>query len=206
MFGHIENICSPNQKDRFICPGVEVLGTSSIIVSVIGPELMFSKGQIYTLTEALLFFFLFGVGAPLVAWIIQQAYPNSFLRYVNPLIFNGPGLIPPATALNYVPAAGVGFFFQYWIRRQVLPYSLSLWTKYNYVLAIGLDSGVAFTFLVISLHFSSPKTIGAKNILVWWGNTIPFSGADYGPQGAGTPVQTLAPGDKFGYTSRRHRC
>ncbi|KAJ7366408.1 small oligopeptide transporter, partial [Mycena albidolilacea] len=178
MFGHIEHICSPNQKDRFICPTVEVFGTSSIIVRVIGPELMFSKGQIYTLAEALLFFFLLGVGAPLIAWIIQQAYPNSFLRYVNelhsPLIFNGPGLIPPATALNYVPAAGVGFFFQYWIRRQLLPYSLSLWTKYNYVLAIGLDSGVAFTFLVIFFALQFPKNgvIGAKNILMWWGNTV----------------------------------
>ncbi|KAJ7900254.1 small oligopeptide transporter, partial [Mycena olivaceomarginata] len=211
MFGHIENICSPNRKDRFICPSVEVFGTSSIIVRVIGPELMFSKGQIYTLA----FFFLFGVGAPLVAWIIQQAYPNSFFRYVNelhsPLIFNGSGSIPPGTALKHLfflfRSSVVGFFFQYWIRRQVLPYSLSLWTKYNYVLAIGLDSGVAFTFLVIffALQFPQNGVIGAKNILMWWGNTIPFSGADYGPQGAGTPVQTLAPGDKFGYISRQHR-
>ncbi|KAJ7872143.1 small oligopeptide transporter [Mycena olivaceomarginata] len=206
MFGHIE----------FICPAVEIFGTSSIIVRVIGPELMFSKGHIYTwqastagllhLTEALLFFFLLGVGAPLIAWIIQQTYPNSFLRYVNPLIFNGPGLVPPTTALGYVPAAGVGFFFQYWIRRQVLPYSLSLWTKYNYVLAIGLDSGVAFTFLIIFFALQFPKNgvIGAKNILVWWGNTVTHT-LYYGPQGAGTPVQTLAPGEKLGYTSRRHR-
>ncbi|KAJ7738297.1 OPT oligopeptide transporter protein-domain-containing protein [Mycena olivaceomarginata] len=181
MFANIENVCSPNQKDRFICPGVEVFGTASII----------------GFTEALLFFPLIGVGAPLVTWILMHAYPDSALKYINPLIFGGLGYIPPATALNYVPAIVVGFVFQYLIRRQVFA-----WSKYNFVLAIALDSGVAFASLVIFFGLQFPRNglIGANNILTWWGNTlqIPFSGADYGPNGAGTPVQALAPGETFG--------
>jgi hypothetical protein len=58
--------------------------------------------------------------------------PNSWLRYVNfPVIFSGVGLIPPASAVNYVPWAIVGFIFQYVIRRR----HFSWWTKYNYVLS-----------------------------------------------------------------------
>ncbi|KAJ7115248.1 small oligopeptide transporter [Mycena epipterygia] len=145
---------------------------------------------------ALVFFFLVGAAAPLMAWTLNRRYPNSFLKYVNPVIFNGTGLIPPATAINYVPWAGVGFIFQYVIRRRYF----SWWTKYNYVLSAALDSGVAVSILVIFFALQFPKngTIGITNIATWWGNTVPFVGADYGPFGAGTPVNALAPGETFG--------
>ena len=32
MFSHIEDICSPDQKDNFTCPSPTVFGTASIIV------------------------------------------------------------------------------------------------------------------------------------------------------------------------------
>jgi OPT family small oligopeptide transporter len=125
MFTNINDFCAPNQKDGFICPSTEVFGTASIIWGVIGPRLMFSKGQTY---YPLVFFFLIGAAAPLIAWTLNRRYPNSFLKYVNfPVIFNGTGLIPPATAINYVPWAAVGFIFQYVIRRR----HFSWWTKYN---------------------------------------------------------------------------
>ncbi|KAF7367756.1 Sexual differentiation process protein isp4 [Mycena sanguinolenta] len=156
---------------------------------------------------ALVFFFLVGAAAPAIAWTLNKRYPNSFLKYVNlsiqvadsidsPVIFNGTGLIPPATAINYVPWAAVGFIFQYVIRRR----HFSWWTKYNYVLSAALDSGVAVCIIVIFFALQFPKngTIGLTNIATWWGNTVPFVGADYGPLGAGTPVNALAPGATFG--------
>ncbi|TFY77272.1 hypothetical protein EWM64_g6741 [Hericium alpestre] len=144
--------------------GTEVFGTASIIWGVIGPGLQFSKGQTY-----------------------------YFFKYINfPVIFNGTGLIPPATALNYVPWAIVGFVFQYAIRRR----HFSWWTKYNYVLSAALDSGTAVSILIIFFCLQFPKngSIGTTNILTWWGNTVPFTGAD----NAGTPVRPLAPGATFG--------
>ncbi|KAF7340470.1 Sexual differentiation process protein isp4 [Mycena venus] len=133
----------------------------------------------------------------------QQAVPEQFLEICqllltacSPVIFNGTGLIPPATAINYVPWAAVGFIFQYVIRRR----HFSWWTKYNYVLSAALDSGVAVCIIVIFFALQFPKngTIGLTNINTWWGNTVPFVGADYGPNGAGTPVQALNPGETFG--------
>jgi len=44
-----------------------------------------------------------------------------------PVIFSGVGMIPPASAVNYVPWGFVGFIFQYVIRRR----HISWWTKYN---------------------------------------------------------------------------
>ncbi|KAJ7691304.1 OPT oligopeptide transporter protein-domain-containing protein [Mycena rosella] len=210
MFTNIENICAPNQKDGFICPSTEVFGTASIIwgatVSLGRLRLTNDLSRRHRPTAdvlqgsdilvPLVFFFLVGAAAPLIAWTLNRRYPNSFLKYVNPVIFNGTGLIPPATALNYVPWAGVGFIFQYVIRRR----HFSWWTKYNYVLSAALDSGVAVSIIVIFFALQFPKngTIGLTNIGVWWGNTVIIEGADYGPNGAGTPVQALKPGETFG--------
>ncbi len=42
-------------------------------------------------------------------------------------MFTGVGLIPPASAVNYVPWAIIGFLSQYVIRRRHFPF----WAKYN---------------------------------------------------------------------------
>jgi OPT family small oligopeptide transporter len=190
MFTNIENMCDPHQKDGFICPSTEVFGTASIIWGVIGPGLQFSKGQTY---YPLVFFFLIGTICPIIPWALSKRYKSNILKYINfPVIFNGTGLIPPATAINYVPWAAVGFIFQYVIRRR----HFSWWTKYNYVLSAALDSGLAVSILVIFFALQFPKngTIGENSILTWWGNTVPFVGADNN----GTPVRALAPGATFG--------
>jgi hypothetical protein len=73
-------------------------------------------------------------------------WPNTWIRYVNwPVIFSGTGLIPPASAVNYVPWAIIGFIFQYVIRRR----HFSWWTKYNYVLSAAMDSGVAVSIVFV---------------------------------------------------------
>ena len=75
-----------------------------------------------------MFFFLIGAALPLIGYLITLKWPNSFFKYINfPVIFNGTGLIPPATAFNYVPWTIVGFTFNYLIRRR----HFSWWTKYN---------------------------------------------------------------------------
>jgi hypothetical protein len=111
---------------------------SSVDVVYKCPHLFFFTG--------LSFFFLIGVAAPALTWLISRKWPNTWLRYVNwPVIFSGIGLIPPASAVNYVPWAIVGFIFQYVIRRR----HFSWWTKYNYVLSAAMDSGVAISIVVI---------------------------------------------------------
>ncbi|KDN37828.1 hypothetical protein RSAG8_09882, partial [Rhizoctonia solani AG-8 WAC10335] len=219
MFTNISGMCTEDQPDGFICPSTEVFGTASIIWGVIGPALQFSKGQIY---YGLSFFFLIGAIAPALAWLVSRRYPNSFVKYVNfPVIFNGTGLIPPASAINFVPWAIVGFIFQYVIRRRHFQW----WVKYNYVLSAALDSGVAISIVVIFFCLQYPKnvlsaaldsgvaisivviffclqypkngTIGENSVLKWWGNTVYTNTAD----SHGTPLRVLAPGETFGPTS-----
>ncbi|PCH34542.1 OPT oligopeptide transporter [Wolfiporia cocos MD-104 SS10] len=175
MFTNIEDMCSPTQKDRFICPSTEVFGTASIVWGVIGPARQFSKGQIY---YGLTFFFVVGAVCPLVSYLAARRWPHSLLKYVNfPVIFNGTSYIPPASAVNYVPWAIVGFVFNFLIRRR----HFSWWTKYNYILSAALDSGVAIALILIFFCLQYPRdgTIGAGNIEKWWGNTVWQNTADY---------------------------
>jgi OPT family small oligopeptide transporter len=190
MFENIPDMCSPDQRDGFICPATEVFGTASIIWGVIGPALQFSKGQIY---YPLVFFFLIGAIAPVITYFISRKWPNTILKYINfPVIFSGTGYIPPATAVNYVPWAIVGFIFQYVIRRR----HFSWWTKYNYVLSAALDSGVAIAVILIFFCLQYPKNgdIGLNTIQVWKGNTIFAETADF----RGDPLRTVAEGEIFG--------
>ncbi|KAE9392531.1 OPT oligopeptide transporter [Gymnopus androsaceus JB14] len=174
MFTNIEGICDAHQPDGFVCPNTTVFGTASIIWGVIGPKRIFSAGATY---NGLLYFFLAGFLAPVLHYLATLKWPNSWVRYVNfPVIFTGTGLLPPATSINFVPWAIVGFIFQYVIRRR----SFSWWSKYNYVLSAAMDSGVAVSTVVIFFCLEFPKagTIGGDTIQKWWGNTVFLNTAD----------------------------
>ena len=62
----------------------------------------------------------------------------NLIRYINfPVVFSGPGLIPPATPANYIFWCITGFIFNYIVRRR----HFSWWAKYNceYCRYAGLD-------------------------------------------------------------------
>ncbi|KAL4071896.1 OPT oligopeptide transporter [Scleroderma citrinum] len=190
MFTNIPDMCSPKQKNGFICPSTEVFGTASIIWGVIGPRRVFSSGQVY---YALVYFFLIGALCPLAAWLISLKWPNSWIRYVNfPVIFSGTGSIPPASAVNYVPWTIVGFIFNYVIRRRYF----SWWTKYNYVLSAAMDSGVAVSIILVFfiLQYPANGTIGINTIQKWWGNTVFTKTAD----GQALPLLPIPASGTFG--------
>lgn len=192
MFTNIPDMCSPTQSDGFICPNTEVFGTASFIWGVIGPQRQFSSGQVY---HGLLYFFLIGAFCPFAAWIISLKWPHSLIRYVNfPIIFSGTGYIPPASAVNYVPWTIVAFIFNYVIRRR----HFSWWTKYNYVLAAGLDSGLAVSLVLVFfiLQYPANGKIGLSNIQKWWGNTVFLNTAD----GKALPLLQPPAGGTFGPT------
>ncbi|KAL1667945.1 OPT oligopeptide transporter protein-domain-containing protein [Schizophyllum commune] len=182
LFSNVPYVWTPLTILSFVCPDTQVFGTASIIWGVIGPGLQFSPGAIY---HSLLYFFLVGALCPIITWLVTKKYPSSFVRYINPLLFASCDYIPPAGAINYVPWAIVGFVFQFVIRRRYF----SWWTKYNYVLSAALDAGTAISVVVIFF-----ACLGLNTIQAWWGNSVPYAGADY----AGVPLKTLAPGETFG--------
>ncbi|KAF8263625.1 OPT oligopeptide transporter [Lactarius quietus] len=179
LFSNVEDLCSSTQKDGFTCPNTTVFGTASIIWGVIGPRRLFSHGQLY-----------YGL------WVLHKKFKFGFLKYVNfPLIFTGTGNLPPATPLNYVPWVLICFVFNYVIRRR----HFGWWSKYNYVLSAGLDSGYAVGLIIIFFALQYPKngTIGLHNVQSWWGNVVYQNTGDF----VGVPDKVLVEGETFGPAS-----
>jgi len=75
---------------------------------------------------------------------------------------SGTGAIPPATAVNYIPWALLGFIFNYVIRKR----HFNWWAKYNYVLSAALDSGTAIGTLIVFFALQYPRdgNIGTNTI------------------------------------------
>lgn len=190
MFSNIPDLCKPDQPNSFTCNSTRVFGTASIIWGVIGPRLLFSPGQVY---YVLSFFFLIGAACPVVLYFIIRKYPNTILSYINfPLIFAGLGMIPPATAVNYVPWVIIGFIFQYLVRRKHFAY----WAKYNYVLSAALDAGTAIGVILVyfCLQYPMNGSIGKDTIQSWWGNKVHTRTLDWSAK----PYRALQTGEKFG--------
>lgn len=182
--GNIEDVCTSKQKSHFTCPGSKVFFNASIIWGVIGPQRMFSAGQMY---NKLMYFFILGAGLPVVNWLILKKWPRSLIRYLNwPVFFSGTGLIPPATPYNYGAYCMVGIVFGYFIKK----YYFNWWAKYNYSLSAGLDISLAWSSLIIFLALGLTNTDAPS----WWGNNV-INTIDYD----GTAIQhQLTDGESFG--------
>lgn len=78
--------------------------------------------------------------------------------------------ISAATGINYSSWALVNFIFNHILRRRFFAW----WTKYNYILAAALDTGLALSGIVIFFCISYPGAV----FPAWWGNTVYLNTAD----------------------------
>jgi hypothetical protein len=78
--------------------------------------------------------------------------PNLPMSLTFRILFGGVNLIPPATSLNYIPWAMVGFLFQYLIRRR----HFSFWAKYNCMFVIHITPRVADSDVSACVKTSCP--------------------------------------------------
>lgn len=158
----ISDVCSQTQRNHFSCPNGRVFFNASIIWGVIGPQRIFSPGQMY---NSMMYFFLAGAILPVLIYFGARAFPKSPIRYLNaPIIFGGSALIPPATPLNYLSWGIVGFIFNKLIKDRFRGW----WMHYNYVFSAGLDVGLALSTILIFIALS----LWNHNMTAWWGTNI----------------------------------
>ncbi|CAI7641429.1 unnamed protein product [Penicillium pancosmium] len=184
MLGHIDGICESDQSDNFTCPNGRTVYSSSVIWGLVGPRRLYSAGKIYS---GLLHFFWIGALAPVITWLMYRYTKQRFWKMINwPLIFVGTYNVPPATGINYSSWALVNFLFNHFLRRKFFAW----WTKYNYILAAALDTGLALSGIVIFFCISYPGAVFPD----WWGNTVYLNTAD----GQGVPYKAMPDVGYFG--------
>lgn len=158
----IKDVCSETQADNYSCPNGRVFYQASVIWGLIGPQRIFSPGQLYS---GLMWFWLAGAILPVLIYIGARMYPKSQIRFLNaPLIFGGAGLIPPATPLNYLTWGIVGIIFNKYIRDRWRGW----WMHYNYVFSAGLDVGLDLATIVVFVGL----TLWNHEMPSWWGTQV----------------------------------
>jgi len=168
MLGNVKGICDSDQPNGFTCPNGRTVFSSSVIWGAIGPARAYSVGQIYS---GLLHFFWIGALMPVVTWLVWKKTKKDFWSRVNwPLIFVGTYNVPPATGINYSSWALVNWVFNKWIRTKYFAW----WSKYNYVLAAALDTGIALSAIIIFFCITYPGGVFPS----WWGNEVYLNTAD----------------------------
>jgi len=119
----IPDVCTPNQKDRFTCPGANTFFTASVLWGTIGPKKMYGSGAIY---NGLVWCFLIGAVLPIPFYLLRGRF--KFLQYFHVPVFLTGGIIWAPYNLSHAWAGiPLAFVFNYYIKRRFLAW----WSKYN---------------------------------------------------------------------------
>ncbi|KAL8281284.1 hypothetical protein RQP46_006318 [Phenoliferia psychrophenolica] len=178
---NISNLCQSDQVDGFTCPSYTVYENSAVQFGAIGAQRLYSHGALY---YPMVYGFLVGAIAPIPFYFLARRWPAW--RLVNmPVFFNGGGWLAPYN-ISYVSMSSyIAIFFMGYMKKR----HTGWWSKYNYILATALTSavsifGVIWFFAILYKGYDP----------VWWGNTVPFAGAD----GDGTPLLAMPAVGYFG--------
>lgn len=167
QLGSIKGICTPDQKQKFTCPGDVTYYSASIEFGLIGPRRVFD--QVYPILK---WCFLIGFLLLIPAIAFQKLAPRRFTKHFQPTaVIGGMMIYAPYNLSYYTGGMYLSFTFMHYIRRKYLTW----WEKYNYVLSSGLDAGVAFSAIIIFFAVQ----YHAKDVN-WWGNTVSYGGVEGG--------------------------
>lgn len=165
MIDNVENYCTPESRQKFLCPQSNVFFSASVLWGVIGPRRVF--GGLYPILQ---WCFLLGALLAIPCILFKKYAPKRYTKYFQPsLIIGGMLIYAPYNLSYYTSGVYASFAFMLLIRKKYQAW----WEKYNYVLSGALDAGVAFSSIIIFFAVQYDE----KDIN-WWGNTAPYQGLE----------------------------
>ncbi|VVT53045.1 uncharacterized protein SAPINGB_P003376 [Magnusiomyces paraingens] len=180
QISNISGLCTKTQPEKFTCPGPNSFYAASVIWGVVGPKKIFKS--LYPLLQ---WSFLFGAAA-VIPCLLMKKYFKKQTAYFQPTLVIGGLLSYAPYNLTYMTGSFyLSMAFMWYIKRKYIGW----WEKYNYVVSSSLTAGVAFSAIIIffSVQYKPRK-------IIWWGNTVSYSGAD----AAGGSLLVLKDGEIFG--------
>ncbi|KAJ7196280.1 OPT-domain-containing protein [Mycena pura] len=161
----IAGVCTPDQVDHFICPGINTFFTASVLWGTLGPKRMFGVGGIYS---SLLYCFLIGALIPIPFYFLRKKF--KVFEYLHfPVLLNGGISWSPYNMANVWPAVPIAYVFNVFIKKRYIAW----WSKYNYITTTAFSAAIAISAVVIFFAVEWPNVS-----INWSGNTRPFAGCD----------------------------
>ncbi|KAF9929924.1 hypothetical protein FBU30_001083 [Linnemannia zychae] len=159
---------------------VDTFWGSGLIYGALGPARMFAFDGKYWFVYI---GFLIGLIFPVILWILSKRFPQVSWSSLNiSIIAGGMSAYPNGYVIGILPGLITCLIFRGYIYR----YHRNWWSKYVFALSAALDTGAAFTGLILFLFFSggvSPKL--SVRFVNWWGNylnedgtTAPYMASD----------------------------
>ncbi|KGR21166.1 OPT family small oligopeptide transporter [Candida albicans P37037] len=181
----IKDYCVPGNKQKFTCPGTTTFYNASVLWGVIGPKKVFNG-----LYPILAWCFLIGflLAFPCIAF--KKWAPRKYSKYFEPSIIIGGFLGYAPYNLSYnTGGLYVGYAFMHYVKRKYEAW----WQKYDYLLATGIDAGIAFSSIIIFF-----AVMYHEKDISWWGNNVPFEGWDASMTNGYLNATLQAPDGYFG--------
>ncbi|KAG0360023.1 hypothetical protein BGZ54_009734, partial [Gamsiella multidivaricata] len=169
---------SPDPNGLWTGQRVQTFWGSGLIYGALGPARMFAFDGKYWFVYI---GFIIGFIGPVIIWALSKKFPQYEWSKLNiAIIAGGLGAFPNGYVVGVLPSIIVCLIFQYYMYN----YHKGWWKKYVFILSAALDTGAAFTGLIIFLFLGggiSPKL--AVKVPSWWGNFY----VDDDPQYPNTP-------------------
>ena len=155
----VRDVCDQeNPPFRFFCLGQLTFYTATVFWGSLGPTMIFGKEGRY---KWLCMGFLLGPVVVLLVWGLQRLFPKSkLLRSVHSVvILDGCFWYPTNLSMWWTLYVPTWISWNYVKKRY-----LAFWSKYNFILSVGLSCGIAISgiiqFLIFGLGVDFPD---------WWG-------------------------------------
>ncbi|KAF9172483.1 hypothetical protein BGX21_008434 [Mortierella sp. AD011] len=166
---------SQDPNDLWTGVNTQVYWGSALIYGALGPQRMFSSKGPYGFV---FWGFLIGAVIPVIQLGLSKLFPKyQWEKFNVSVFFAGIGYYVGGYCNGFLFSLISVFLFGFYLFR----YHKSWWSKYAFILAVGLDTGAAITGLVLFLFFSGglgPRFV--VNPPSWWANYVTPQG-DNGP-------------------------
>ena len=179
---NVKGFCTPHQESKFSCPSEVTFYSASVLWGAIGPKKVFND-----LYPILRWCFLIGFLLVFPCIALKKFFPKQTKHFSPTLIIGGMLAYAPYNLTYYYPSFVFSYIFNYLIKKRFV----SWWEKYNFILSAGLNTGTAFSAVIIFFAVQyHPKNLN------WWGNTVSYAGAD--GQADGYQLSLLDPSSQPG--------
>ncbi|KAK3821392.1 MAG: OPT oligopeptide transporter protein-domain-containing protein [Benniella sp.] len=155
---------APDPNGLWTGQSVQTFWGSGLIYGALGPARMFALDGKYWFVYI---GFLIGLIVPVLLWVLSKKFPQyPWSKFNIAIIAGGMSVFPNGYVVGVVSSIVVCLVVQFHMYR----YHRNWWNKYVFILSAALDTGAAFTGLVIFLFLGggiSPKL--SVQIPSWWG-------------------------------------
>ncbi|KAI1324397.1 OPT oligopeptide transporter protein-domain-containing protein [Xylariaceae sp. FL0255] len=180
----IPHICTPQAPDRFYCPLVSAMFSTSVAWGTIGPTRLFGSNGMYT---SLLVGFPLGIVLPYITHYATKKFKKSWMRQINPVVMlRGAVHWAPHNVCYLWPQVPVAYLSWIWMKGRYL----DLWSKYNFILSAAFSCAIATASIIIFFSLQM-----RNHEINWIGNEIVNAGCE-GP--VACTLLKVAKGQYFG--------